>query len=233
MPSLFDRLFAPRTSVFRARDAGTLHRLMQSCVDDPDAALAALQEEQALLARELEETFLAHDAKTRSLAARLATLEEGGVTHEEIARLRAEQLDLWRLVRRAQASGRATHELEREFHEWRTRTSDGHAPSGHPDHPDTRLEIVASELAVRGRPVRVRTDPDPFDLRSFASVDGASLPDEGPAWEPSSVQTIRREIAHREREIARLHTLADHHPDAKREVELLADEMRRLEEHLA
>ena len=232
MPSFLDRLFRPTPTSSSAQDPGVLHRLMQACEDDPEAALAALQEEQALLARELEETFLAHDAKTRALAARLAALGDMSVSPEEIARLRAEQLELWRLVRRAQASSRATHELERELHEWRDRPMEVGIPSGHPDHPDTRMEIVRSELITRGHPVRSQIEASAFDLASLRSTSPRASGDTGPAWESSSEATILHEIQHREREIARLQALAKDHPDTVHEAELLAGEIRALQAHL-
>lgn len=239
--SFLDRLFFRRAAPSQAPDAGVLHRLMQACEDNPEAALAALQEEQALLARELEETFLAHDAKTRALATRLASLGEAATSPEEIARLRAEQLELWRLIRRAQASTRATHELERELAEWADRPADGgELPFGHPDHPATRMELVSSELAVRGRPSRARShagsqaemDCAPFNLASLENPSVPNAQDSGPAWDATSEATVQQAIAHREREIARLRALAGDNPDAEREVTLLAEEITALQAHL-
>lgn len=121
---------------------------MEACLEDPDTALALLQDEQRRLSQELEETFLAYDAKSRGLARRVAAMGEGAVTEQEVDRLRSEQAELWRLIRRAQAAARTTRMLERELDEWRGRES-GTIPDGHPDHPVVRAEIVGSELRVR------------------------------------------------------------------------------------
>jgi hypothetical protein len=134
------RWFHPSMSFRAAR--------MEACLEDPDAALALLQDEQRRLSQELEETFLAYDAKSRSLAKRIAVMGEDSVTEQEVDRLRSEQSELWRLIRRAQAAARTTRMLERELDEWRGREA-GTIPDGHPDHPVVRAEIVGSELRIR------------------------------------------------------------------------------------
>lgn len=114
-----------------------------------DNALAELQEEQARIAQELEDTFVAYDKKLQAMARRLSGLDREPVTDRELRKVREEQLELWRLVRRAQAGSRTTGELKRELQEWSMRES-GAVGYGHPDHPGTRVELVASELRVRG-----------------------------------------------------------------------------------
>ncbi|HWQ99958.1 MAG TPA: hypothetical protein VN397_03885 [Candidatus Methylomirabilis sp.] len=121
----------------------------EECMEDPDAALAQLQEEQSRIAQDLEDTFVAYDKKLQAMARQLSGLDEEPVTAKDVLRLRGEQVQLWRLLRRAQAAARGTRELTHELKEWQSREA-GSAPFGHPDHPETRAELVASELRVRG-----------------------------------------------------------------------------------
>jgi hypothetical protein len=141
--------FVDRLRVWFGGTSSSSHAArMEACLEDPDAAFALLQDEQRRLSQELEETFLAYDAKARALARRVAAMGDGAVTDHEVATLRAEQTELWRLVRRAQAAARTTRMLERELDEWRGREP-GSVPHGHPDHPIIRAEIVGSELRIR------------------------------------------------------------------------------------
>ncbi len=182
------------------------------CEDDPDGAVGLLQEEQARIAQELEETFLAYDKKLQAMARRLAGADGVPVTKKELRKLKDEQLELWRLVRRAQASSRTTRELKRELQEWKTREP-GAVGFGHPDHPETRAELVSSELRVRGAgraPVRV---------------------DPGPSWTHDTDERLLRELWNRRREMERI---MEHHPNEEsvRELATFVSELRELHAHL-
>lgn len=134
---------------------------------DIEIALAELQEEQSRLSAELERAFLTYDRKTQALAKQLARWTEGGAEPKAIERLRREQEELWRTVRRTQAAGRTTRELEQELREWAGRDA-ASVRERHPDHPKVRSEIVASELRVRGR------DPGGVKARHVASYEGSA-----------------------------------------------------------
>lgn len=108
-----------------------------------------LQSEQSRLSAEVEQTLLQYDNRTQVLAKRLAAADDDLDEHQ-IERFRSDQEGLWRTVRRLQAALRATRELETELREWASRT-EADDRIGHPDHPATRIEIVASELRSRGR----------------------------------------------------------------------------------
>jgi hypothetical protein len=140
------------------------------CEQDPLGALAELQEEQGRIAQELEETFVAYDQKLQTMARRLARQQEIPAP-KELADVRQEQLELWRLVRRAQAASRSTRELERELAEWAER-QDTAVPHGHPDHPRTRSEIIGSELRARerGADVALTAVPSPTTAQMMPLV---------------------------------------------------------------
>lgn len=130
---------------------------------DVEVLLAELQEEQGRLSAELEKAFLAYDKKTRALAKQLARWTEEGAEAKELERLRREQQDLWRVVRRTQVAARTTRQLETELREWIGR-NEASVRASHPDHPLARTEIVASELRLRGR--------DPAGLVSARAPEG-------------------------------------------------------------
>ena len=193
---------------------------MEECLEDPDGALAELQDEQRRIADELERTFLAYDKKLQAAAKRIASLGPEGVTAEARDQLRAEQLELWRLLRRAQAAERGTRELVREAREWKAHGPTA-APEGHPDHPETRVEIVESELRVRGMAL-----PDTPQMPDVAEEEEASLglhwlhrvPEEVqqevlsvplPEWEHDTDEHLLREIHTHERELARTQAPAE------------------------
>lgn len=119
--------------------------------DELSAVLPDLRKEQIRLSEEVERTLSLYDDRTRALAMRLKNAGDS----RSIERIRADQEDLWRTVRRLQAALRATRDLESELREWAARAEDEET-IGHPEHPVTRIEIVASELRARGR--------DPFAL---------------------------------------------------------------------
>lgn len=259
--SLADRLTAwwrgkPATATTAPRPVS--RERMERCLEDPDGALAMLQEEQGRVAQELEETFLAYDRKLRGMAERLARrsqgvrgAEDGAPSSQELDRMREEQRQLWRLVRRAQAASRSTRGLERELQEWR-----GHGPVmvpfGHPDHPETRAEIVASELRMRGishdAPARPEM-PAPFAVmkipmkREAPVVASADIPDAiasrdeadtsagGPSWVHDTDEHILREIASREREMRKL-LLVKQDAETMTELAAFARELRHLHAHL-
>ncbi|MEN9557995.1 MAG: hypothetical protein RL141_364 [Candidatus Parcubacteria bacterium] len=153
---------------------------MEACLDDPVSAISELQDEQRRIADELEQTFLTYDGKLQAAAKRIASLGPESVTPEEREHLRAEQLELWRLVRRAQAAARSTRDLAREVREWQEH-GPTHAPEGHPDHPNTRVEIAESELRVRGVISSSRSSshtPDPLEksMRDAAGIHALHAP---------------------------------------------------------
>lgn len=202
-----------------ARALPKVEERVEACLENPEVSLAELQDEQRRIADELEETFRVYDRKLQGAAKRIASLGADSLTPKEWERLRSEQLELWRLLRRAQAAQRSTRALAREVQEWRE--AEGAAlPEGHPDHPETRAEIVESELRVRGVFASVpRLAAEPLEeevedaLRSAAdagdgveevltdaSEDRASVPE----WADAVTDdTLLREIHAHERELAR------------------------------
>jgi hypothetical protein len=235
---------------------------LRACESDPGGMLAELQEEQSRLAEELEDTFRAFDERVRSMAKRMAGVGGDPITKKEMKSLKNEQMDLWRLVRRAQASSRTTRELQRELKEWTSRP-EGVAPFGHPDHPVTRAELVASELRVRGigvgpaGPQDCRTaglsegsvyDAGPmevvFDEGALADGDLGTGPDEeeGPEWEHEEEEALLKELRNRKREMERILESAspsapigasgDIDEGAVRELALFLGELRELHGHL-
>jgi len=216
---------------------------MANCEEDPLGALAELQEEQARIAQELEETFLAYDHKLQAMAERLGS-HDREPSSKELANLRQEQLDLWRLVRRAQAAVRSTRELERELSEWTERT-DVVAPHGHPDHPQTRAEIIGSELRVRGGIASAseemrsaRTTPRVMEISATQDVLPVVAFSEGmvqglsPEWQTTDEAHILRELVSRERELERLRDALDIDPSLDAEIALMNKEMQELRKHL-
>jgi hypothetical protein len=218
---------APLTERLLSWWRGSARMRQQDCLDDPEGAIALLQEEQGRLAQELEETFVAYDAKVQQMAKRLLAMGEDAASDRELNRLRAEQLELWRLVRRAQAAARSSRELQREVREWASHP-EGAVPFGHPDHPKTRTEIVESELRLRGiermrdaekshapyfegsaRDASVPGDVEAISVQGAPIMEveddaSAPVPDSGPVWHPVSDGEILRAIASREREMSRL-----------------------------
>jgi hypothetical protein len=215
--------------------------------------LMELQEEQSRLSAELEKAFLAYDRKTREIAKRLAKWTGSDASPEEFERLRAEQEDLWRVVRRTQAATRTNHQLEAELKEWTDRT-EAAIPPTHPDHPEARTEIVASELRLRGR------DPSAFiSERSTEAFEGSARdvdpfaealeeserespepipPDEpiNPApdvitWNPETEETLVREIEDCCREIRRTNNREDR-DDLAGEIVMMLNDLRRLHAQL-
>jgi hypothetical protein len=215
---------------------------------DTELLLTELQEEQGRLSSELEKAFLAYDKKTRSLAKRLAKWTDAGVEPRELERLREEQEDLWRVVRRAQAAERTTRELLAELREWSGR-GETCVRAAHPDHPDARMEIVSSELRLRGtdpvglvseRPAEPfegsARDVDPVSDALEAAMDEPedrplleeeALPViEGAAWTTEDEEHLIREIEHCCREIRRTNAHADRDEFAGEIVMMLKDRRR-------
>ena len=217
---------------------------MANCEEDPLGALAELQEEQARIAQELEETFMAYDHKLQAMAERLGS-QDREPSSKELANLRQEQLDLWRLVRRAQAAVRSTRELERELSEWTERT-DVAAPHGHPDHPHTRAEIVGSELRVRGGSTSASSEemrsarispramemPATQDVLPTVAFSQGMVQALSPEWQATDEAHILRELASRERELERLHDALDIDPALDAGIALMNKEMQELRKHL-
>jgi hypothetical protein len=190
---------------------------LRACESDPGGMLAELQEEQGRLAEELEETFRAFDERVRDMAKRMSGINGEPITKKEMKSLKKEQQDLWRLVRRAQASSRTTRELQRELKEWTARP-EGVAPFGHPDHPMTRAELVASELRVRGIGVGPAglSEGSVFDAGTMqvasseeealadGDLDSEPEEDEAPDWEHEDEEAILKELRNRKREMERI-----------------------------
>jgi len=224
---------------------------------DADVLLAELQEEQSRLSAELEKAFLAYDKKTRNLSKTLAKWTESGAGIKELNRLREEQEDLWRVVRRTQAAERTTRQLETELREWSGRGEAG-VRLTHPDHPLARAEIVSSELRLRGRDpsgLVIERSSEPFegsakDVDPFSEVlEAASresdpeaetliIPEETPMpviegveWHTEGDEHLVREIEHCCREIRRTHAHEDCDALAGEIVMMLKD-LRRLHAHL-
>jgi len=196
--------------------APALEASLEERLADPVGRLAELQDEQRRIADELEDTFIAYDRKLQGAAKRIASLGADSLTPKEWERLRAEQLELWRLLRRAQAAQRSTRALAREVEEWRAVDS-GVLPEGHPDHPETRAEIVESELRVRGvfatvsRAAQEEAEESPVILEEEGRLgeegtEAHLVSDRGPAPEWTHVLTddlLLQEIHQHERELAR------------------------------
>jgi hypothetical protein len=232
---------SPKVSVAPSRISRT--EKMETCLEDPDGALQELQQEQRLIAQELEETFVAYDRKLRAMAERLAGRGKDRTTPSaaELARMRDEQTELWRLVRRAQASSRSTRQLERELMEWRGRSVSA-VPVGHPNHPKTRLEIVQSELRTRGIERSVESAPA-LELKPVESLPvmqaqpddeifgDDDIEDTGPSWTHETDEHIMRELMSREREMAKLLTVPQN-PEVIAELASMAHELRELHSHL-
>lgn len=219
-----------------------------------DALLAELQEEQSRLSAELEKAFLAYDKKTRNLSKTLAKWTESGVGIKELERLRQEQEDLWRVVRRAQAAERTNRQLETELREWSGR-DETCVRSTHPDHPGARTEIVSSELRLRGRdPSGLVTahssesfEGSAKDVNPLVEALEAIMPEpeeieiiperasapviEGVEWRSETDELIIREIEHCCREIRRTHA----HEDGDAlvgEIVMMLKDLRMLHAHL-
>ena len=187
--------------------------------------LGDLEAEQRRLSVDVEEQTRSYDAACRRLAERIAAFASSKATMKDVERIRGEQHRLWKLIRRAQAAERSSRELEREYLEWRSRSGeDGIGiKTTHPDHPRTRMEIVASELRVRGidppeplvqtrgyegsagdvaEPDELAADaPEPVADPQSAAV----LADEdAPVWEEESGEIRLREVDDAARELRRL-----------------------------
>jgi hypothetical protein len=134
---------------------------------DAEELLADLQEEQARLSGELEHAFRAYDKHTRVLAKRLAKMVNEGTNIKELALIREEQEELWRVIRRCQAAERSNRELETELQEWAGR-DEASVRASHPDHPRARAEIVASELRIRGRIPSVSNESESVSFEGSA-----------------------------------------------------------------
>jgi hypothetical protein len=184
---------------------------LEACLEDPAAALAELQDEQRRIADELEETFSVYDKKLQAAAKRIASLGPEGVSAEECERLRQEQLELWRLVRRAQAAQRSTRDLVREVRDWQAHEAVV-APEGHPDHPETRVEIIESELRVRGvRPAPaeeaivspVVAEESQGEIQELEATEVLAPGVATVEWTHDTEEQLLREIYQHERELTR------------------------------
>jgi hypothetical protein len=218
----------------------------------PDFAsiVAGLRKEQSRLSAEVERTLALYDDRTRALAKRLA--EAGDA--RAIEKICADQEDLWRTLRRLQAALRTTRDLESELREWAARAEEGEL-IGHPEHPVTRIEIVASELRARGRDpfallqaIRARKfagsaeDVDPIGDAVGAQFIAPGLESEArgteeeeystqPTWSREDVEHILREICDHAREARRMRAHVDA-PELVRELAWTIADFRRYHGHL-
>ncbi len=116
------------------------------CLENPERALAALQQGHRDLADEFERVYQDYERTLENTAIRLKTMKPSDL-HREIRSLRDVHDALRRTLRRLDASMRSASEIERELGEWRTREKEG--GPWHADHPKVRAEILRSELSVR------------------------------------------------------------------------------------
>lgn len=136
------------------------------CLENPQAAIEALQFDQRDLAEQFEATCLAYQEKLNDLAVRLNNLEPKQLRRESKI-LRETQDAIRKILRRLEAAMMSATELERELKEWSARRDE----SGlrHADHPDVRAEIARSEMAVRSRKAVLRAIPP--EESPFSSVE--------------------------------------------------------------
>jgi hypothetical protein len=113
--------------------------------------LERLRSEQLRLSSELETLLSSYDVRTRMLADSLVSAESP-LSEEDLKKAYEEQLRLWNIVRRLQASDRSVSQLEQEYADWNERKGDMLSEL-HPDHPSVRMELIASELRSRGKSI--------------------------------------------------------------------------------
>lgn len=138
MSAWFKKLFQKEAS---KPDASFLQPIQPA-----SAARTFLSQDQARIAKEIEEMYGLYDQRLQSLALRIKTLSEDDLARE-LESLREAQDDLRTIVRRFQAALKGTEELERELDGWEGQTHD-RSPI-HADHPLVRSEIIRSELTLR------------------------------------------------------------------------------------
>lgn len=136
--------------------------------------LERLRSEQIRLSTELEALLSSYDEQTRALASSFIDLNHE-VSEQDLQGYVDGQQKLWRVVRRLQAAERTVPQLEQEYREWHGRNGEGLSRS-HPDHPETRLELIASELRARGRAVPAVVARSPYegsakDANPFEALD--------------------------------------------------------------
>ena len=143
------------------------------CLENPERALAALQQGHRDLADEFERVYQDYERTLENTAIRLKTMKPNDL-HREIRSLRDVHDALRRTLRRLDASMRGAAEIERELGEWRTRESE--AGPWHADHPKVRAEILRSELSVREeKPLKViplESSPFAKNIRTDGVQDG-------------------------------------------------------------
>ena len=111
------------------------------------AEIRRARQTQRQLTDEVQRVMRRLDGVTQELALRAASLGGPQLTQKRAA-LAAAQDRLRVTLRRLEVGMKQTQELTRELGEWEERAED---PSDlHADHPQTRIEILRSELAVRG-----------------------------------------------------------------------------------
>lgn len=113
--------------------------------------LERLRSEQIRLSSELESLLASYDGRTRALALKLVSADTVP-SDRDLQRAYEEQLRLWNIVRRLQTAERTIPQLEQEYAEWSERTKE-EISALHPDHPSIRMELIASELRVRGKAI--------------------------------------------------------------------------------
>lgn len=195
------------------------------CLENPQAAIEALQFEQRDLAGQFEAICLAYQGRLNDLALKLSDLEPKELRRESKI-MREAQDSIRKILRRLEASMMNAAELERELKEWSAR-QDESGPR-HADHPDVRAEILRSEMAVRSRKAALKAispEESPFRSNAMPSAQCLVLSSEGmqePA--PVSVETddlpaleeeqILQAIRQATREVERWHGAPNYERDA-------------------
>ena len=199
------------------------------CLENPERALAALQQGHRDLADEFERVYQDYERTLENTAIRLKTMKPNDL-HREIRSLRDVHDALRRTLRRLDASMRGAAEIERELGEWRTRESE--AGPWHADHPKVRAEILRSELSVREeKPLKViPLESSPF-AKTFERMECKTVSEEPHVFDPHeaqlqevSVEQLIQVIRHANREVERWRESPEIGRDAIDEVK----ELRRL-----
>lgn len=190
--------------------------------NDQNPGIESIEIEQRRLADAFESITAHYEQELVKLGKQVQKASRDGLKANEIARLKDEQAALWRLIRRMQAAGRTTRDLEQELREWTARI--GVTSSKHPDNPRLRAEFIASELRARGK--RIADLESQFNIKEGSAkdvrtttwmndvLDVEPLTPEGtePVWVHADEQNLIGEIESCIREMKR--ALADPESDA-------------------
>jgi hypothetical protein len=201
------------------------------CLEDPRAALDALESDQRELAEQFEETTLAYQERVVDLASRLKDLRPEEV-RREAKTLRDSHDSIRRILRRLEASALTSKEIEHELKGWEARR--GEQGPRHADHPEVRAEILRSELSVRGHGIPLKViSIDSSPLASLVESELSLQADDcffDETIEPvnetfgADSENLISAIRHANREVERWHESPEINRDAIDEVK----ELRRL-----